>query len=237
MHTLADKFPDKLELAGGPGADAFDDTAAGALGIPTPWAIPMTDISIWHAPYNEDFLPKVLAWAEPPEGGERIVGLRLTSCCRPRRESVIERELRRWQTTQYFEFEREYLSSNGTPAMSRKSTPKAVPVPRDSNALLKPDEAAARLGITVEQLLAHVEDGALRYINVGRGQKKPRYRFSETDLNEFISTRSTLEQRLCPSSSPKRASRITGTASKSNVVGFSALHAASLAKRPRGSKR
>jgi excisionase family DNA binding protein len=106
---------------------------------------------------------------------------------------------------------------------------------RDPDALLTAAEAAARLSITVEQLIAHVEDGALRYINVGRGKKRPRYRFSPSDLEEFKATRSTLEN-ACPSSSRKNQRPTTGTASKSNVVGFTALRNARLGKTPSGSK-
>jgi excisionase family DNA binding protein len=114
--------------------------------------------------------------------------------------------------------------------------PKRV-IPRDPDALLTAAQAAARLSITVEQLIAHVEDGGLRYINVGRGKKKPRRRFSESDLEEFKAARSTLEKTSCPSSSRKSPRPTTGTASKSNVVGFSALRAARMKRTPSGSRR
>jgi hypothetical protein len=107
---------------------------------------------------------------------------------------------------------------------------------RDPDALLTPAEAAAQLSITIEQLLAHVDDGSLRYINVGRGKKRPRYAFKLADLDAFTIARTTLEQ-PCPSSSPRNPRRISGTASNSNVVGFSALRAAHLARKPSGSKR
>jgi hypothetical protein len=38
-------------------------------------------------------------------------------------------------------------------------------------------QAAAYLNITPEQLLLFVGDGELRFVNVGRGKKRPRYRF------------------------------------------------------------
>jgi hypothetical protein len=112
----------------------------------------------------------------------------------------------------------------------------AMPKPkpkRDPDALFTAAQAAARLAITVEQLISHVEDGALRYINVGRGKKRPRYRFDPADLDAFKAARSTLENAHCPSSSRKNPRPTTGTASKSNVVGFSALRAAQLARKPR----
>src|SRR5262249_31744438 len=50
-------------------------------------------------------------------------------------------------------------------------TPEPSTREHDPNALLTMTQAAARLGITIEQLKAHVADGALRFINVGRGSK------------------------------------------------------------------
>lgn len=123
------------------------------------------------------------------------------------------------------------------PGSAPKRPERVKTVPDDPRGLLDANHAAARLNITTEQLLAHVGDGAIRYINIGRGTKRPRYRFDPADLDAFKESRSTLEQPTCPSLSPKRASRITGIASKSNVVGFTALRAARLAKKPNGSKR
>jgi excisionase family DNA binding protein len=117
--------------------------------------------------------------------------------------------------------------------------PKQKPIEtiHDLDGLLTAKQAAVRLNITVEQLGKFVEDGAIRYINTGRGKKRPRYRFDPTDLDAFKVSRSTLESPSCPSSSRKRVSRTIGTASKSNVVGFTALHAARMRKTPRGTKR
>ena len=68
--------------------------------------------------------------------------------------------------------------------------PQDVPThKRHKGAPLTSAEAAARLGITIEQLSAFVHDGELRYVNVGRGTKRPRYRFTEADINEFIDNR------------------------------------------------
>jgi hypothetical protein len=103
--------------------------------------------------------------------------------------------------------------------------------------LLTAAQAAGDLNITVEQLLQHVKDGALRYINVGRGRKRPRYRFEPSDLDAFKAARTTLEQQPCPSSSRRSPHPISGSVSKSNVVGFSARRAARLEKTPSGSKR
>jgi hypothetical protein len=118
-------------------------------------------------------------------------------------------------------------------AMKAKRRP-----PRDPDGLLTAAQAAARLGITVEHLMAHVQDGAIKSINVGRGKKKARYRFAPADLDAFKIERTSMEQPApCRFSSRKSPRPITGSASKSNVVGFTALRAARLAKKPKGSKR
>jgi hypothetical protein len=109
--------------------------------------------------------------------------------------------------------------------------------PADPEGLLTAAEAAARLGITIGQLKAHVADGAIRYINVGRGKQRARYRFAPADLDAFKTNRTTTEQPSCPFSSPKSPRRTIGSASKSSVVGFTALRAAHLARKPKGSKR
>ena len=122
-------------------------------------------------------------------------------------------------------------------ATSRRHPRLATRADRGSNVLMNPDEAAAQLGITVEQLLKFVGDGALKFINVGRGKTRPRRKFSQSDLDEFKAARSVLEHQSCPSSSPKNPRRTTGTVSKSNVADFSALRAARLAKKRNESKR
>ena len=43
-------------------------------------------------------------------------------------------------------------------------------------------EAAKRLGVSVDHVRALVDDGRLRYVNIGRGRKRPRYRFADADL-------------------------------------------------------
>jgi hypothetical protein len=118
---------------------------------------------------------------------------------------------------------------------AERQKPKRKPPP-DPDALLTAAQAAARLGVTVDQFMGHVEDGAIDYINVGRGKKRPRYRFAPADLETFKAARITTEQ-PCRFSSRKNPNPITGSTSKSKVVGFTALRAAHLAKKPKGSKR
>jgi excisionase family DNA binding protein len=57
-----------------------------------------------------------------------------------------------------------------------------------TNGLLTLIEAAARLGISVKTLRAHVVAGSIRYIAVGRGAQRTRRMFAPTDLDDFIAT-------------------------------------------------
>ncbi len=60
-----------------------------------------------------------------------------------------------------------------------------------STSLLTPKDAAARLAISVQQLKDLTDDGLLRWVNIGRGNKRPTRRYTEVDLDEFIERRST----------------------------------------------
>src|ERR1700731_84105 len=100
--------------------------------------------------------------------------------------------------------------------------------------LLDGKEAAKWLKITEDQLAALVHDGEISYINTGRGKKRPRRKYTEEDLKEFIARRRRRE--VCLSGSPK-IHRSTDTISGSAVIGFTALRNAQLAKKPRPSKR
>lgn len=102
----------------------------------------------------------------------------------------------------------------------------------DATALLTPPQAARRLAITTEQLIAFVNAGDLRFINIGRGTTKPRYAFSPADLDAFIANRRT-QGIPCQFSKPRKVRHISGTTSKSNVVGFMAQRDARLARKPK----
>jgi hypothetical protein len=95
--------------------------------------------------------------------------------------------------------------------------------------------AAAKLNITEGALRAFVRDHDIKFINVGRGSKRPRYRFSDADLQEFIDKRSQ-ESPPCQFSNPKNPGRSSGTASKSVVTGFMARRSAQLAAKLKNSK-
>ena len=55
---------------------------------------------------------------------------------------------------------------------SHAATPKPVTNPERGDGLLSLDEAAQHLSATGEQVMGFVQDGELRYINVGRGKKR-----------------------------------------------------------------
>lgn len=116
----------------------------------------------------------------------------------------------------------EYWDSKPTKRRKRKA--------RAADGLYDMPGAAQRLNTTTDKVRAFVTSGQLKFINIGLGQKRPRYRFSETDLQELISKLTSQESAPCPSSRLKRASPTPGSTSKSVVVGFMALRAAQIAK-------
>ncbi|SCX27238.1 helix-turn-helix domain-containing protein [Agrobacterium rosae] len=82
-------------------------------------------------------------------------------------------------------------------------------------------EAAAKLGISVKTLMRHVEDGRIRYVNVGT-EKRKQYRFTDYMLEQFITNNKRREKKPCPSTSPK-APPITVASSNSTVIAFTSL--------------
>jgi len=96
-------------------------------------------------------------------------------------------------------------------------------------------EAAKRLAASVDHVRALVEDGRLRYINIGRGRKRPRYRFTDADLNEFIEANRAREEAPCQSSRSRKV-HTTNSTSYSVVIGFTAQRNARLAKKPKNLK-
>jgi excisionase family DNA binding protein len=98
-----------------------------------------------------------------------------------------------------------------------------------TNNLLTPREAAAILRVSLDTLEGYVLDGTLAFVNVGRGTKRPRRRFSLVDIERFIADRT---KRLTPSPSISTPDR-RNTRSPSTVVGFMAARAARLAEKQR----
>jgi hypothetical protein len=94
----------------------------------------------------------------------------------------------------------------------------AAPPP---DGLRTPAEAARKLGCSTKTLLGHVASGALHYVDLGHGKKRPRYRFTDADLDEFIANRTRKDSPTCRSDAT-RARRSTHTTFKSEVVAFTA---------------
>ena len=101
--------------------------------------------------------------------------------------------------------------------------------------LLNRKQAAKRLDVSEDQVTGLVLDGELRYINVGRGKKRPRMRFTVADLDEFIERRTRRDVPCLSTKNPTRP--ITTSTSKSEVIGFTARRNARLAKTPTSSKQ
>src|SRR6266566_8978092 len=100
------------------------------------------------------------------------------------------------------------------------------------NGLRTPAEAAARLQISAKQLGIFVRSGELRYVNVGRGSKKPRIRFTDADLTEFIAAHTQRNNPPCPSTA-RKTRRTTSLTSNSEVIGFTARRNARAAGKPK----
>jgi hypothetical protein len=95
--------------------------------------------------------------------------------------------------------------------------------------------AARKLGISEDQTRGLIEDGELQFINLGRGKKCPRMRFTEVDLDELIERR---RRKITPCLSTNRSNhRIGNSTSKPEVIGFMARRNAQIAKTPKSLKR
>ena len=59
----------------------------------------------------------------------------------------------------------------------------------DREHLLTPNQAAAYLNVTAEQVRSLIRKGQLSATNVGTGTKRPLYRITEQALNDFLTRR------------------------------------------------
>ncbi|MDW9762195.1 helix-turn-helix domain-containing protein [Sinorhizobium meliloti] len=100
-----------------------------------------------------------------------------------------------------------------------------------TTSLLTPEQAADRLGISVRQLRDLTDEGLLRWINIGLGEKRPTRRYTEADLQEFIMERS----RKCRSTNEK-ARTPTRTTSSFVVSDFLAIREKLRSERRNGSR-
>jgi hypothetical protein len=114
-----------------------------------------------------------------------------------------------------------------------KATGKTVQAVTLPNVLRTAAEAARKLHCSIKTLNGYVASGALRYVIIGHGTKRPRRMFTDADLDDLIANQ-TRKDVPCPSTSPKTAARHTGTStSKCEVIGFTARRNARRAAKPK----
>src|SRR5262245_33026688 len=101
-----------------------------------------------------------------------------------------------------------------------KPAPKAKPPPPPPpDGLRTPAEAARKLRCSIKTLNGHVASGALRYVDIGHGRKRPRRMFTDADLNEFIANQTRKDSPACRSIA-SRARRSSTSNSASEVIAF-----------------
>jgi hypothetical protein len=79
-------------------------------------------------------------------------------------------------------------------------------------------QAAAKLGCSIKTLNGHIASGALRYVIIGHGTKRPRKMFTDADLDAFI-TAQTRKDSPCPFTA-SRVRRSSTSNSASEVIAF-----------------
>ena len=89
---------------------------------------------------------------------------------------------------------RQAIPLPGTPAKCNERKLRQSP----PDGLRTPAEAARALRCSIKTLNGHVASGALRYVIIGHGTKRPRRMFSVADLDQFIANK-TRKDVPCPS--------------------------------------
>ncbi|MBX9823529.1 MAG: hypothetical protein K2Y27_00905 [Xanthobacteraceae bacterium] len=87
------------------------------------------------------------------------------------------------------------------------------------------------LRCSVKTLAAHVRSGSLKYVIIGHGSKRPRRRFTDTDLSDFVQHQ-TRRDAGCPSID-RKARRSTTSISSGEAIAFTALRSERAAARQR----
>jgi len=99
--------------------------------------------------------------------------------------------------------------------------------------LMKPADAAERLGISEKNLMEHVHAGRLRFINVGTKTRKI-HRFTTYNLETFIKNQKERGIPKCQSSSVPTLKH-TASTSMSGAVDFLAIPKPGTGKKPKSS--
>lgn len=102
--------------------------------------------------------------------------------------------------------------------------------PLPAEPLMTPKEAAAKLGLSVKTLIAHVASGQLRFINVGTKTRKV-HRFTEYNLQTFLEKQKVKETPCQSLSAP--AMKPTASIFNSEAVDFLAIPKPSPKKTPK----
>src|SRR5215471_1470324 len=92
-------------------------------------------------------------------------------------------------------------------------------------------EVAARLRCSRKMLNGHVRSGAIRFVIIGCGTKRPRRMFKDADVEEFIE-RQTRRNVPCQSTGLK-VRRSTTSISGGEVLAFTALRSARADEKPK----
>jgi hypothetical protein len=184
----------------------------------------------FHFPINLSEIDEGIEWVEaaiaalPPGTDPNLV--RMVETLDWRRLEMVANELERRAATVSKERTAEH-SVVSKPA-KRQHKPREQHMP---DGLLTQARAAARLGCSIKTLNGHVASGALRYVNTGHGEKRPRRMFTDQDINEFIAAQ-TRKDVSCPSI--KIRARHSGTSISSGaVIAFTARQSA----RPGGKRK
>jgi hypothetical protein len=93
--------------------------------------------------------------------------------------------------------------------------------PSPADGLHNASQAAAKLRCSIKTLNGHVASGALGYVIIGHGTKRPRRFFTNSDLNKFIEAQTRKDSPQCPSSVP-RARRSGTSTSGTKIIAFTA---------------
>jgi hypothetical protein len=104
------------------------------------------------------------------------------------------------------------------PRASKKRRRRRLPAP--PGGLRTKAEAAAKLRCSGKTLNGHIASGALRYVAIGHGSKRPRRMFTDADLDGFIANQ-TRKEAPCPSTAT-RARHSGNTISSGEVIAFTA---------------
>jgi hypothetical protein len=95
--------------------------------------------------------------------------------------------------------------------------------------LLTLKETADRLHMTTDQVIGFVDDGKLYYINVGRGKLKRRFRFAQSDIEQFQAERRIRE-------APCQFSKLKTVRDTGMTLGFKAIGLGELRKQKTAAK-